>query len=174
MDISNGRGIGIALFVQGCHFKCQNCFNSETWDFNQGREWTNKSKEKFISLITPYTQRVSILGGEPLALENLDGVLDLLRTIRCDFPDIIIWLYTGYNWEVIQDNAWCYHPKTEEKLSLGRFRRKQIIGLCNIVVDGQFIERYKDLKYPYAGSTNQRIIDVARSLEAEKVVLWNS
>ena len=127
MDISNGEGIGVSLFVQGCPFNphCKNCFNTETWDFNGGKEWTPDVKEKFLELIDrPYIKRVSILGGEPLADENLDGVLDLVTEInkRYNFqkvgsanpckmgiseaenPDEIrilsshknIWLYTGY------------------------------------------------------------------------------
>ena len=83
LDISNGEGVGVALFVQGCHFHCYNCFNSETWDFNGGKEWTPEVKEKFLELIDrPYIKRVSILGGEPLADENLDGVLDLVTEIN--------------------------------------------------------------------------------------------
>lgn len=83
MDISNGEGVGVALFVQGCHFHCVNCFNSETWDFNGGKEWNEDIKKKFLKLIDkPYINRISILGGEPLADENLEAVLDLVVTIR--------------------------------------------------------------------------------------------
>ena len=125
LDISNGEGIGVALFVQGCHFHCYNCFNTETWDFNGGKEWTPEVKEKFLELIDkPYIKRVSILGGEPLADENLDDVLDLVteinkrynfqkvdsanpckmgvsevenpNEIRLSLPNKTIWLYTGY------------------------------------------------------------------------------
>ena len=81
LDISNGEGIGVSLFVQGCPFNphCTNCFNPETWDFNGGKEWTTEVKEKFLELIDrPYIKRVSILGGEPLADENLDGGLELV------------------------------------------------------------------------------------------------
>ena len=125
MDISNGEGVGVALFVQGCHFHCHNCFNTETWDFNGGKEWTPDVKEKFLELIDrPYIKRVSILGGEPLADENLDDVLDLVTEInkrynfqkvdstnpckmgvsedenadeiRLSLPNKSIWLYSGY------------------------------------------------------------------------------
>ena len=102
MDISNGEGIGVALFVQGCHFHCYNCFNPETWDFNGGKEWIQEVEDKFIELASrPYIQRISILGGEPLADENLDGVLKLVNKFRLLFPDKTIWLYTGYTWEDI-------------------------------------------------------------------------
>ena len=76
LDLSNGEGIGVALFVQGCRFRCPNCFNSETWDFNGGKEWTTETRDRFIELTSrPYIKRISILGGEPLAEENLDDVL---------------------------------------------------------------------------------------------------
>ena len=75
MDISNGEGIGVSLFVQGCHFHCKNCFNSETWDFAGGKAWTDSTEEKFLQLINrPYIKRVSILGGEPLADENVETI----------------------------------------------------------------------------------------------------
>ena len=93
LDISNGEGVGVALFVQGCRFACKNCFNPETWDFNGGKEWTNEVKEKFLELIDrPYIKRVSLLGGECLADENLDGVLDLVTEInkRYNTPQDIV------------------------------------------------------------------------------------
>ena len=83
MDISNGQGLGVSLFVQGCYFHCKNCFNSETWDFNDGKEWTNEIKEKFLKLINrDYIERVTILGGEPLVDQNVEDVLDLVIEIR--------------------------------------------------------------------------------------------
>lgn len=131
MDISNGEGVGVSLFVQGCPFHCKNCFNSETWDFNGGKEWTEKTKNKFMELIDrPYIRRISILGGEPLAEQNLDDVLSLIKEIRekysisqnpnsenigksrvledenskeirIFFPEKTIWLYTGFCWNDI-------------------------------------------------------------------------
>ena len=96
LDLSNGEGVGIALFVQGCHFHCPNCFNPETWDYNGGKEWTEEVKNKFLELANrPYIKRISILGGEPLAEENLDDVLDLVNRIRLSSPQKSIWLYTG-------------------------------------------------------------------------------
>lgn len=102
MDISNGEGVGVALFVQGCHFHCKNCFNSDTWDFNSGKEWTSEIKNEFIKLANkPYIKRISILGGEPLAKENVDEVKKLVNEIRILLPEKTIWLYTGFKWEDI-------------------------------------------------------------------------
>ena len=92
MDISNGEGIGVFLFVQGCSFHCKNCFNQETWDYNNGKEWTNKTKEEFLQLINrPYIKRVTLLGGDPLYFKNLDGILDLCNAIKSKYKDKIIW-----------------------------------------------------------------------------------
>lgn len=135
LDISNGANIGVALFVQGCDRNphCKNCFNSETWDFNGGKGWTEETKNKFMELIDrPYIKRISILGGEPLAEQNLDGVLSLIKEIRekypisqnpnsenigksrvledensneirISFPEKTIWLYTGFEWNQIMN-----------------------------------------------------------------------
>lgn len=133
MDISNGEGVGVSLFVQGCDRHCFNCFNSETWDFNGGKEWTEETKNKFMELIDrPYIKRISILGGEPLAEQNLDDVLSLVKEIRekysisqnpnsenigksrvledenskeirISFPEKTIWLYTGFEWNQIMN-----------------------------------------------------------------------
>ena len=88
LDISNGEGVGVALFVQGCPFACKNCFNSDTWDFNGGKEWTQETEDKLVELASrPYIKRLSILGGEPLVDENLDGVLHLVDRFRLSFPN---------------------------------------------------------------------------------------
>ena len=93
LDISNGEGVGVALFIQGCNLRCKNCFNSETWDFNGGKEWTEEVKNKFMELINkPYITRVSILGGEPLAYKNVNDVLNIVNEIRISYPDKKIWL----------------------------------------------------------------------------------
>ena len=111
-DIANGEGIGVALFVQGCHFKCKNCFNPETWDFNGGKEWTPEVEDKFIELASrPYIKRISLLGGECLADENLDGVLNLVNRFRLLLPEKTIWLYTGYRVKEIYMNNFILSPQ---------------------------------------------------------------
>lgn len=175
MDISNGEGIGIALFVQGCPFHCYNCFNPETWDFNRGKEWTKEVKYKLIELIArPYIKRVSILGGEPLADKNLDEVLNLVNIIRLSFGNTkTIWLYTGYEWKHIFDPSWHYHTDTQEKLSIGRWRRQQIVSQCDVLIDGRYIDSQKDITLKWCGSSNQRVIDVQKSLRKKELVIWS-
>ena len=173
MDISNGEGVGVSLFVQGCPFHCKNCFNSETWDFNGGKEWTEKTKNKFMELIDrPYIRRISILGGEPLAEQNLDEVLSLIKEIRISFPKKSIWLYTGYNFDLLksQYNEYKYTPfaaNADEWLT-----RWEIISNVDIVVDGEYIDEQKDLTLKWRGSKNQHVIDVKQSLSQKKMVLY--
>ena len=209
LDISNGEGIGVALFVQGCHFHCYNCFNTETWDFNGGKEWTPDVKEKFLELIDrPYIKRVSILGGEPLADENLDDVLDLVTEInkrynfqkvdsvnhckigvsedenadeiRLSCPNKNIWLYSGFTWNTIWDDSLkkmiengigglSLSEECENTLRLVEKRRK-IISLCDVMVDGRYIDSQRNPAKKWAGSDNQRVISIQESLKQQKVV----
>ena len=169
MDISNGEGVGVSLFVQGCPFHCKNCFNSETWDFNGGKEWTEETRNKFMELIDrPYIKRVSFLGGECLAEQNLDEVLSLIKEIRISFPNKTIWLYTGYSYsEIFRGESSCLSQE-----GLNNFKRRKIIKLCDVVVDGEYIDGQKDLTLKWRGSKNQNCIDVKQSLKQKKVVLY--
>lgn len=207
MDISNGEGIGVSLFVQGCPFNphCYNCFNTDTWDFNGGKEWTPEVKERFLELIDrPYIKRVSILGGEPLADENLDGVLDLVTEInkRYNFqkvdsvnpckmgvsevkntdkirllsPNKSIWIYTGYTWNEIFKNDssiqtyYMYDYMGNDFIN--NEKRKQIVSQCSIMVDGRYVDSQRNPSKKWAGSDNQRVIDIKQSLQKGEVILW--
>lgn len=179
-DIANGEGIGVALFVQGCHFKCKNCFNPETWDFNGGKEWTPEVENKFIELASrPYIKRISLLGGECLADENLDGILNLVNKIRLLLPEKTIWLYTGYTWEIIMDYKTEFSnknflkvPNDEILYDYHMFQRKEIIKSVDVVIDGRYIDSQRNLSKKWAGSENQRVIDIKKSLQQNEVVLY--
>ena len=157
MDVSNGEGLGVSLFVQGCHFHCRGCFNPETWDFSGGKEWTNEIKNKFLELAgRSYINRISILGGEPLCDENVTGVLLLVKELKTKYPNKNIWLYTGYNFDEIIKRG-----NTNEQ----NYWKKRFEAVLNVdmVVDGQFQIENQDLyneKIVFAGSTNQRIINI--------------
>jgi anaerobic ribonucleoside-triphosphate reductase activating protein len=176
LDISNGEGVGVSLFVQGCDRHCFNCFNPDTWDFNGGKEWTEETKNKFIKLIDrPYINRISVLGGEPLAEQNLDEVLSLIKEIRISFPEKTIWLYTGFEWNQIM-NIKVMQPifsceDLENKIQ-NVLKRQEIIKQCDVLVDGEYIDEQKDLSLKFRGSSNQRVIDVKQSLTQNKVVLY--
>ena len=175
MDISNGEGVGVSLFVQGCPFHCKNCFNSDTWDFNGGKEWTEEIKDKFMKLIDrPYIKRVSFLGGECLADQNLDEVLKLVKQIRNSYPDKTIWLYTGFEWNSLMSKI-CqptFPDKDFERIIEIHKKRKEIISNVDVLVDGEYIDEQKDLSLKFRGSKNQGVIDVKQSLAQNKVILY--
>lgn len=164
MDVSNGEGVGVSLFVQGCHFHCKGCFNAETWDFEGGKEWTAEKKETFLKLVSnPHVERVSILGGEPLADENVEDVLNLVLEIHERYPEKKVWIYTGYKYEDLL-------------FDFGSLRR-WILPYIDVLVDGPFEIDKRDIsgkEIVWAGSTNQRVIDVPSSIENETVVLYKS
>ena len=167
LDVSNGENIGVSLFVQGCHFHCYNCFNSNTWDFDSGKEWTEETENKFMELINrPYIKRISILGGEPLADENVVTINTLLTQIKKDFSNKIIWIYSGYTWEQIFDN----HQHVE--VSSINKNRQDVIFNSDILVDGRFINSKKDIMLKWRGSSNQRVIDIKKSIKENKIILY--
>lgn len=166
MDISNGEGLGVALFVQGCHFHCKNCFNKETWDFDGGNELTFKEIEELLhQLSKPQYTRLSILGGEPLAKENVDCIYTLCKFVKQFMPEKQIWLYTGYTIE----STGIFEFSCSD---IDQLRRYHVLHTIDVIVDGQYVDELKDMSYPWAGSTNQRVIDVQKSLEKNQVVLW--
>lgn len=171
MDISNGEGVGVSLFVQGCDRHCFNCFNSETWDFNGGKEWTEETREQFIKLVDrPYIKRISILGGEPLAKQNIDEVLSLVKEIRISYPQKNIWLYTGYYIEdIINFNT---NSVSQQIFDRDKFVRNNILTCIDVLVDGEYIDEQRDISLAYRGSKNQRVIDVQKSLTQRKIVLY--
>lgn len=176
LDISNGEGVGVSLFVQGCPFHCFGCFNSDTWDFNGGKEWTEKTKDKFMKLINrPYIKRISFLGGECLAEQNLDEILSLIKQIRISFPEKTIWLYTGFCWNDImcsfaglQADCVVLNKKDIEAWE----KRRKIISNVDVLVDGEYIDEQKDLSLKFRGSKNQSVIDVKQSLAQNKMILY--
>ena len=148
MDISNGTFVGVSLFVQGCPFHCKGCFNQETWSFDGGYEWTEDTKETFLSLANkPYVKRISILGGEPLATQNLPDIVDLMKEVKTRFPDKDIWVYTGRTMNSLQ-----MPTRNIEQTYLHR-----VLEYADVIVDGPFIESKKDITLKFRGSSNQNI-----------------
>ena len=155
MDITNGLGVGCSLFVQGCPFHCRGCFNPGTWDFDGGKEWTNAVEDKFIELVNrPYIKRVSILGGEPLADQNINCVSHIIQRIKDELPNKTIWIYSGFKFE---------------NMDLDRL---DVVSKCSYLVDGQFEIDKQDLNLPFRGSLNQRIIDIQNTLNSNKIQFY--
>ena len=153
MDVSNGKGIGVALFTQGCPFRCFNCFNSETWEYLGGTEFKEEHQRLILELLkSPHVSRFSILGGEPLIYRNRQTLYNLVRSVKNTYPNKKIWLYTGRKFENAIENF------------------SNIIENVDILIDGQFVDALKDPKLKWRGSSNQRIIDVQKTLKDKNIV----
>ena len=141
VDIANGPGVRVSLFVSGCRNHCKGCFNPETWNFDYGRPFTRETEDEIIEALRPsWIQGLSILGGEPTEEENAAVLIPFLKRVRAALPDKDIWLYSGYTYEVLRD--------------------KEILTLADVLVDGPFLLEQKDAGLAFRGSRNQRIIDL--------------
>lgn len=150
MDISNGPGVRISIFVQGCTFHCKNCFNPETHDFNGGKEFDDHTISTILDLCKNDSIRgLSILGGEPLHPKNIEEVTRLAKIFKENYPNKDIWVWTGFHFEDLKE--------------------KEIFHYIDVLVDGQFDDDLKDPRLKWRGSSNQRVIDIKRSLEAKRV-----
>ncbi len=154
MDIANGPGVRVSIFFQGCAFHCKNCFNPETWDFNGGLEFTDKQIDEIIELASDdYITGLSILGGEPMHPKNIDATTRLAKRFKETYPDKTIWAWTGFLFdEYVKD--------------------KEIAKYLDVLVDGQFKDDLRNPKLKWKGSENQRVIDVQKSLNKNKIVLY--
>ncbi|HCY44081.1 MAG TPA: anaerobic ribonucleoside-triphosphate reductase activating protein [Firmicutes bacterium] len=152
MDISNGPGIRVSIFMQGCSFHCKDCFNNETWDFKAGKEFNDEVINKVLDLASlPHIVGLSILGGEPMHPNNREGTIKLAKAFKKRYPDKDIWVWSGYLFDELKD----------------------IEGLSYIdtLVDGRFVLEQANPTLKFRGSSNQRVIDVKKSLKAGNVVL---
>ena len=152
LDIANGKGCRVSLFVQGCDRRCAHCFNPETWDFNSGQEFTEQTMELLLELTKPdYISGLSVLGGDPMNPKNREEVIKLIRRFKEAYPNKTVWLWTGY---LIEDIF-------EDLIDSG----------IDVIVDGPFIEELKDLRLKYRGSANQRVIDLNETIRTGDIKL---
>ena len=156
-DIANGIGIGCVLWVSGCRCGCKNCHNQSTWDFNAGQPFTEDTMQEILLTLTkPYISRFTISGGHPLDPQNAPEVLKIVKRVKMVFPNKDIWIYSGYEWEnIIKDET-----------------LREIMKYTDVLVDGPYIDNLRDISLPFRGSSNQRIIDVQKSLVSNQIVLW--
>ena len=156
-SVSNGVGVRTVLWVSGCDIHCRNCHNQQTWDFNSGIPFTeNTMQELLYDLSKPYIKGLTLSGGHPLDPHNAPKVLEIVKRVKMVFPNKDIWIYSGYVWEDIIKN---------ETL-------REILKYTDVLVDGAYIDELRDISLPFRGSSNQRIIDVEKSLAENKVILW--
>ncbi len=162
-DIANGEGVRVSLFVSGCRRHCKNCFNKVTWDFAYGKPFTEETQEELLEALAPdYIAGLTLLGGDPMEPENQRALLPFVREVRRSFPQKSIWCYTGYT---LLDGA------LEEEQANCEVTR-ELISLLDVLVDGRFVEELKDIRLVFRGSSNQRVIDVKRTLSSGNVVLY--
>ena len=163
-DVANGKGVRVSLFVSGCNHHCKGCFNAQAWDFNYGKKFTEKEIDKILEdLDHPYVAGLSLLGGEPFEHINQQGLLPLVKIVKEKFPDKNIWCYSGYTFENDIIDRMCKEWK----------ETPEFLSYIDVLVDGKFEEDKKDLSLRFRGSSNQRIIDVKKSLKENKTVLFD-
>lgn len=164
MDISNGPGIRVSLFVSGCTHNCKNCFNPETHDFNYGKPFTEKEINKIIELMKEdYIVGLTLLGGEPFEIQNQKGLLPLVKRVKEIYPNKSIWSYSGY----------LFDKEIIEKMMKENEVTQELLQYIDVIIDGRFIEKLKDPRLKFMGSSNQRIIDVKKSLDTGSVIKIN-
>lgn len=152
MDISNGPGVRVSIFMQGCSFHCKNCFNKETWDFEGGQEFTDDTINKVLELSNkPEVKGLSILGGEPMHPTNIEGTTKLAKAFKEKYPEKTIWTWTGFKYEDIKD--------------------KDVFNYVDVLVDGQYKDELHDPTLKWKGSSNQRVIDIKESKKENKICL---
>ena len=159
-DDVNAEGLTLSIYFSGCTFGCKNCFNKDTWDFNYGEEFTIKKELELLEYFKnnyDYLDGVSILGGEPLHPNNIGAVFEFLRIFKDRFPNKNVWLWTGYTYEeLLGEYGEIY------------FKNPPI----DVLIDGRFVDELKDRNLKYKGSSNQRIIDVKKSIKEDKIILY--
>lgn len=158
LDIANGPGVRTSLFVSGCNHHCKGCFNQEAQDFNYGKPFTKDVEDEILSTLR---NGLTILGGEPMEIENAKVIGQFLNRVRKTKPDISIWVYTGFTWEEL-------HQRQNEDLEI----TKRVLNNIDILVDGRFIEELKSIRLQFRGSSNQRIIDVKKTKEKNEIMIW--
>lgn len=148
----NGDGLRCVLWVSGCTHHCEGCHNPQTHDIKSGEPMRLKHLDEIVKYLkNDYVSGITFSGGDPLHPDNRKQITLLARCLKTRFPDKTIWLYTGYQWESI--------------------KYLQIMKYIDVLCDGRFVQKLADVKYHWCGSTNQRVIDVKKSLEEERVVL---
>ncbi|MDU1175562.1 anaerobic ribonucleoside-triphosphate reductase activating protein [Peptostreptococcus anaerobius] len=155
LDVSNGPGVRVTLFVSGCTHKCEGCFNEDLQDFNNGDDWTKDTEDMFIGYLkNPVVVGINLLGGEPLQQTMDDSLLNLLKRAKEECPDKDIWMWTG---DVFED-------------IIGNEKKMELLKYADVLVDGKFDLSKRNIKLKYRGSENQRILDVVKSIEESRPI----
>lgn len=163
VDVANGPGVRVSLFVSGCTHHCRGCFNPETWDFSYGHEFTAATEEELLTLLEPeFITGLTVLGGEPFEPENQRALLPFLQKVRKRYPRKTIWCYTGY---LLEQELW-QDSRARCEVTDG------LLALIDVLVDGEFIQEEKNISLQFRGSENQRLIDVPKSRRQGRVCIY--
>ena len=163
IDVANGPGVRVSLFVSGCTHHCKECFNPETWDFGYGKLFDEKAEDEIIQYLKPdYIKGLTLLGGDPMEKVNQEALIPLLEKVKKEYPDKSIWCYTGYDFE----------NDIKENMLENCEVTKKFMSYIDVLVDGEFKLELNDLNLVFRGSSNQRIIMVKESLESGNIILW--
>lgn len=166
-DIANGEGIRCVLWVSGCDVRCKGCHNPGTWDFDAGQSFDETAMEELIQALSrPWVRGLTLSGGHPLAYNNLPAVYEVCKAVRERLPEKDIWLYTGYT---LKPNAF------DNNVDIGfdnALLRNHILAMCDVVVDGEYVEALRDISLKFRGSSNQRIIDVKQTIQSKEICIW--
>lgn len=160
-DVANGTGVRVSLFVSGCNHHCEGCFNSEAWDFNYGERFDDEKMAQIIDNLAPdYISGLSLLGGEPLDPKNQAEVLKIVKKVKAVYPNKTIWCYSGFTFEELLEMK-------KECVIL-----EELLENIDILVEGRFVLSLKQLGLKFRGSSNQRILDVSKSLIAKQPIIF--
>ncbi len=163
-DIADGEGVRVTLFCSGCTNRCEGCFQPETWDFCYGKEYTKETEDQLIQMLTnPNIQGLTLLGGDPFEPSNQRTLITLLRRVKQELPTKDVWAYTGFVYE--QDLLEGQRKHTEVT--------DEMLSYIDVLVDGPFVIDKKDISLYFRGSTNQRVIDMPKTLKSGNVVIYH-
>ena len=165
--MNNGSGLRVVLWLSGCEHKGKGRQNPQTWDVNSGIPFDEKAKEElFRELSKDYISGLTLTGGDPLHEANLDGVLDLVNRFRLLLPNKSIWIYSGYQWnQIFNDGVYL----TKE---CAGWKRREIVKQCTVMIDGKYIDSKRDITLKWCGSSNQRVINIQKSLQKGRIILY--
>ena len=172
-DVCNGDGLRVVLWVAGCSHGCLECQNPQTWNPKSGILFDKSAQDEiFEELEKSYISGITLSGGDPLYVQNLDTILDLIYNIKKKFPTKTIWLYTGFTFNELMDNYKSYRQTPFEYRDDEWLERWEIIRRCDVLVDGPYIKEQRDITLKWRGSSNQRVIDVQETLKQGRIVLY--
>lgn len=161
VDVANGPGVRVSLFVSGCTHYCEGCFNAEAWDFSYGQPFTEETIQELLKLLDhDYIEGLTLLGGEPMEPQNQEALLPFIRMVRERFPEKTIWCFSGYDFE----------KDILGTMMVSSQVTRELVPMFDVMVDGEFVASKRNLRLKFRGSENQRILNIKKSLKAQAAV----